>query len=165
MLLKNPPVEKERAYRVLVIPQQSDFDESQLQGAKFGKGSLLLKVATGVGMLVFAQPKDVVRKLRVERDSRGVKFFNEGNIQVGLSGGVVCPAAVTLDEGALELVYYTKDLKAIVAKGCTEFKGGRIHSGRSREVVAPPGTKVYVASRWDLAESFKPLEVPLDVQN
>lgn len=165
MLLKNAPVDKERAYRVLVIPQQSDFDASQLQGTKFAKGSLVLKVATGVGMLVFVQPKDVIRKLRVERDSKGVKFINEGNTQVALSGGALCPAGVTLEEGELELVYYGKDSKVVATKGCTEFKGGRIHSGRSREVVAAPGTKVYIASRGDLTESFKTLEVPLNAQN
>jgi P pilus assembly chaperone PapD len=164
MLIKNLPADKEVAYRVLFIPQQNEFGEEQLRGAKFTKGSLTLKVATGVGMLVFAQPKEPKQQLTVTRDEKGVRLVSEGNVHVLISDGVVCPSSVSLNEEEQSKAWSSRDNSEIVAKGCAGFRGGRIHSGRTKEIAAALGSTVYVAKRDDSTGNFNRIEIPQEAK-
>jgi P pilus assembly chaperone PapD len=159
ILLKEPPAEKERGYRVLFIPRASEFDSEQVQTRKSGGRSMVLKVLTGIGMLVYVEPKQVTKELDISRTSSGVTFTNRGNIQVNLTAGVVCPASATLDEKERAAVSDKEAHSDFKKKGCVPFERTRIHAGKSLTVPVPNGYRLYGKKRFGALEPHEPFTV------
>lgn len=159
LLLKSPPADKEQAYRVLLLPQYSEFGEEQVKAAKVGGRSLSLKVATGIGVLVYAQPREVVANLEVTRNEKEVTFSNKGNVHYTVSGGVACAPTVTLSDDERQLVYFDRNRSVFEAKGCTFVAGGRVHAGRSLAISAQPDKKLFIGKRVGSSGDFEPLVI------
>jgi P pilus assembly chaperone PapD len=159
MLLKSSPEQKERVYRVLFIPHQSEFGEEQVKGGTFAHGSLVMKVATGVGILVFSEPKNPKKDLIFTRDAKGVTFSNNGNYQTQISDGVTCPSSVTLSKAELALASDYRDSAPLEKKGCTRFEGRRLHAGKSLFITAPAGHRVYYKRRFGSKGELEPQEI------
>lgn len=159
ILLKNRPAEKEVAYRVLFIPQQEEFGAEQTQTINRNGKTMVLHVATGVGMLVYAEPMAVTKKFSTERTHSGVTFTNNGNIQGHLSGGVACPTSVTLTDKERAIAADREENKPLEAKGCVSFTGKRLHPGQSHSIVVAPKMRLYLKQRFGSQGSFEPLVI------
>jgi P pilus assembly chaperone PapD len=159
ILLKVPPADKEQAYRVLLLPQYSEFGEDQVKAAKVRGSTLSLKVATGIGVVVYAQPREVVASLEVERRASSVVFTNKGNVHYTVSGGVSCPSNVVLSDSERQLALHEKNAATFEAKGCNFITGARVHAGRSVTIPLPPNRQLFTGKRLGSAGEFDPLLV------
>ena len=113
LLLKSPPAEMERVFRVGFIPQDRGFGE---ESSKTINGrTTVIRVLTGMGMLVFADPLKPEAKLEWNRSDSQITFINRGNIQIFLD-----------------------DIKACGAKdnNCKTFSSKRIYAGASYSIPA-----------------------------
>jgi P pilus assembly chaperone PapD len=90
LLLKAPPGDVERVYRVSFVPESSDDPETDENG-KPRKVGMNIKVLTGMGILVFVEPSSRVRKLNSKVVNRQAVLTNEGNVNVYLDNVAVCP--------------------------------------------------------------------------
>ncbi len=112
VLLKQPSKETEEIYRVKFLPQLRDFDVEK-DSRRVQK--TMIKVLTGMGVLIFSDPAKPVSKLTWERKGNTITFTNEGNRNIRISEGEVCDGSGT----------------------CTPIPGRRIYAGYSFEVDAP----------------------------
>ncbi len=93
VLLRKPSSEVERGYRVYFIPQENEFGGKTITQSEQGR-TAVIKVATGVGVLVFVNPIESKVDFKQERDPLGITFVNQGNVQVYLGDGKACPSKV-----------------------------------------------------------------------
>jgi P pilus assembly chaperone PapD len=112
LLLKAPPGDVERVYRVSFVPESSDDPETDDNG-KPRKVGMNIKVLTGMGILVFVEPSNRVRKLDAKVVNRQAVLTNEGNVNVYLDNVAVCPR-----QGKGE---------------CKKFPAKRLYAGQSIE--------------------------------
>jgi P pilus assembly chaperone PapD len=159
ILLKSPPADKEQAYRVLLLPQYSEFGEDQVKAAKVRGSTLSLKVATGIGVLVYAQPRQVVASLEVERSASQVIFSNKGNVHFTVSGGVSCPSNVVLSDAERQLALHEKNAATFEEKGCNFIAGARVHAGRSVNIPVPSNRRLFIGKRLGSVGDFELLLV------
>lgn len=159
ILLKSPPADKEHAYRVLLLPQYSEFGEDQVKAAKVRGRTISLKVATGIGVLVYAQPREVVANLEVERSSSNAIFTNKGNVHYTVSGGVSCPSNVVLSDAERQLALHEKNAAIFEGKGCNFITGARVHAGRSVNIPLPPNRRLFTGKRLGSLGEFELLLV------
>ncbi|NDC38471.1 MAG: molecular chaperone [Proteobacteria bacterium] len=89
LLLKTPPTDRERVFRVSFIPQDKGFGGEEVRHSQDGV-TTVIKVMTGVGMLVFADPAKPVEELRWERVGKSITLVNSGNVNVYLGDGESC---------------------------------------------------------------------------
>lgn len=88
LLLKTPVTDKEQLFEVSFVPQDRGFGKEVVQEIE-GRRTML-RVLTGMGMLVFVDPKDPKADLKWERNSSSITFFNKGNIHIYLGDGRSC---------------------------------------------------------------------------
>jgi P pilus assembly chaperone PapD len=93
LLVRKPSTDVERAYRVYFIPQDRGDSAEGYEHTVAGR-TAVIKVATGMGILVFVEPKVPQPSLQWVRTSTGIDFVNNGNIQVYLGDGNSCPPGV-----------------------------------------------------------------------
>jgi len=114
LLRKAPPGESERVYRVAFAPQDRGLgDQVDLSG---GARKAMIRVLTGMGILVYADPINPHAELSWERTKDSLIFKNSGNVHVQISSGKSCTPGTTI---------------------CKELPGKRIYAQRSFEVKVP----------------------------
>jgi len=136
LLLKTPPTDRERVFRVSFIPQDRGFGEEIAQ-SRDGINTFI-KVLTGMGMLVFADPRNPVEDLKWERAANKIVFTNTGNVNVFLGEGESCNPA-----GA-----------------CSKLPTKRLYATNSFEVSVPLENSVSIMSRAGGSGSYRRIEIP-----
>lgn len=81
IILRKPAGEKESAYRINFIPRAVTDDEGKPPVTVGGRG-VKLRVLTGVGAIIFAEPKDPKAILSWEDKGSSMVIKNTGNINV-----------------------------------------------------------------------------------
>jgi P pilus assembly chaperone PapD len=148
ILLKQAPAEKERAYRVILLPQASEFGDVEGATIKHKGRSVALHVLTGSGMVVYAEPAKLVKELVISREAKELILTNKGNIQVQYSSGVTCPESVKLSKDEIALALDFRNNEKLEQKGCIRFQGGKVHAGRSGSIKSPPDHRIIFGRRF-----------------
>jgi P pilus assembly chaperone PapD len=118
LLLKTPPTNRERVFRVSFIPQDRGFGEEVRQSQ--GGVTTVIKVLTGMGILVFADPASPKEELRWERAGDKITLSNSGNVNMYLGDGESCTPS----------------------KVCSKLPSKRIYEAHRLEITSPPENTV-----------------------
>lgn len=144
MLMKNPPTDKERGYRVYFIPQPNEFGAKSVSKTEGGV-TTSIKIATGVGILVFVDPINRDPNFTWTRSESSIDFTNSGNIQVHLGDGKACPKPEDLPSASSDdSSSVVRDAKHPDSKGCFSLPSKRVYPGTKFHVAIPAS---YTA-RW-----------------
>lgn len=91
ILLRERPKDTEKVFRISYIPQAESHEEAaEKDSASANTRNISIKVLTGVGMLIFAEPTDLKQSLHYERNGETVTFKNEGNTNVRIRTPFAC---------------------------------------------------------------------------
>jgi P pilus assembly chaperone PapD len=99
LLLKAPPGEKEKVFRVGFIPQDRGFGQNVVQNLDGRK--TVIRVLSGMGILVFADPVKPLVDLKWIREGGKITLTNSGTVNVHLtevkscSGPEICNSLET----------------------------------------------------------------------
>lgn len=128
LLRKGSHGDSERVFRVSFIPQaRESTDEEKTETARtHGAVQTTLKVLSGVGILIFTEPKEITPLLETERDGDTVRLKNTGNVNVLISKIRKC-----LKEN----------------EACEEVTPKRLYPGNSLEVAGTSGKVVTFTKR------------------
>jgi len=137
MLNKLPPGDKERVFRVAFVPQDRGFAES-VERSTQGRQTVL-KVLTGMGVLVFVDPAAPKGLLKWERAGGRLRFWNEGNRHVRVMEGKACGT-----DGA----------------NCTPLASRRVYAGREHVVEVPDDKTVTYTRREGPSGEYETLVIP-----
>lgn len=118
LLLKTPPTDRERVFRVSFIPQDRGFGEEVRQAQ--GGVTTVIKVLTGMGILVFADPASPKEELRWERNGDKIILNNSGNVNIYLGDGESCSPT----------------------KVCSKLPSKRLYESHKLEITSPPENTV-----------------------
>lgn len=136
LLLKKSPVDREIVYRVLFTPKAGGFDDAvELKGSR----RAFLKVVTGMGILVFADPPDPHPDLTWTRVGDKLIFRNAGNVHVRIMDGKSCEPD---------------------GKQCIELPTKRVYGGTTYEVTVPRRKIVSYTKRNGSEGAFQKIEIP-----
>lgn len=136
LLLKSPPTDKERVFRVSFIPQDRGFGEEVVQNKDGIK--TIIKVLTGMGILVFADPIKPVEDLQWERVGNKIIFSNTGNVNIYLGEGQSCsPAGV-----------------------CSKIPSKRLYASNKLEVISPLENTVSILSKAGGSGGYRKISIP-----
>jgi len=127
---------KERVYRVSFVPQEKEFGEP-LEGAS-GDRKTMIRVITGMGVLVFIDPINPKPELKWVRTPDSVIFTNSGNQHTRLSEGKACDS---------------EDV------GCTDLPSRRVYGGKDYTVSVPANKTIYYTRRDGPSGDFKSIVV------
>ena len=132
LLLRKPLVEAEDVYRVGFVPSSSPFEDSDAQSKS--QKRMGLRVLTGIGMLIFVDPKEVRPELAWERKSGQIKFTNRGNVNLFLTDAQVCSSLSADGQGT----------------DCQPTKGvaGRLYPGNEKTVNVPENKTLVLSKRY-----------------
>jgi len=136
MLHRKPADDKERVYRVAFVPQEKEFGEAIVRQDRDRR--TMLRVITGMGILVFVDPAKPLSDLKWTRDGDTIKFYNAGNQHVRLSDGKACDS-----EGV----------------GCTDIPTRRVYGGKEYVVSAPKTKTLYFTRRDGPSGDFKSIVI------
>jgi len=81
LLLRTAPTDKERVFRVTFAPSDRSFGHQISKTS--GNRTTIIKVLSGMGMLVFADPIAPHAELAWERTNSEIRFSNSGNEYMG----------------------------------------------------------------------------------
>jgi P pilus assembly chaperone PapD len=137
LLSRNQSETKERVYRVTFTPQDRDFGQSVVK--QFGERKTMLKILTGMGILVFIDPTIPNPDLKWTRQADSITFENLGNQHVRIMQGKACDS-----EGV----------------GCVDLPTRRVYGGRKFVVKVAPGKTIYYTRRDGPSGDFKSLIIP-----
>ena len=148
MLLKKPATELERGYRVYFIPEMNEFGAGTVTKTEQGR-TAIIKVATGVGVLVFVDPHETKVSFTNKRDPTGITFTNSGNIQVYMGDGKACPIGVPFPPiGSFgDNAEIGKDPKHPDPKGCYNLPSQRVYAGTTFHIDVPLNLSVRYLKR------------------
>jgi P pilus assembly chaperone PapD len=141
LLLKKPPSDKERVYRVVFRPSDRGFGTT-LEGESQGRKTVL-KVLTGMGILVYVDPRAPKEDFSWEREGGKVVFQNDGNIHVRLFKLRHCPTANEKDE-----------------EGCVQIPPRRVYGGKTHEIDVPPDRFVLFVKRVGASGEWESQIIP-----
>lgn len=88
VLLKKPFGDSEQVYRVKFIPEDRGFGKDIV--AEHSGKKTAVRVLTGIGILIFAEPIDPQPKLEWKRNGDTLAFVNGGNVNIFLIEGKHC---------------------------------------------------------------------------
>ncbi len=159
MLLKKPLGDKEGVFRVLLVPQQTEFGHGQTQTIEKGDAKMVVHVATGVGVLVYTEPAQVRKELLVVREGNGIRLKNTGNIQAQLVDGVSCAPGINFSLSELKVADGETREAAVKKLGCSVVEGKRLHAQRDGFIEAPPSTKLFFNRRFGIEGEYEPIEI------
>ena len=124
LLLRTRPKEIEATYRISFIPQVTPHEEDNL------KKGVNIRMVTGMGMLIFAEPASPRHTLTWERNGDKVKLINTGNTNLKLRELQFCnlPLSTSKDD-----VDNSKDIQ------CDKYSKAinRLYPNDSVEIVVP----------------------------
>ena len=134
LLLRKAVVDTQSVYRVRFMPRAKPFEDDK--GGRPAK-RVALQVLTGIGMLIFVDPKDPRPELAWERQGGTVRFTNNGNVNVYLADAKACTGINASSPEA--------DLSSA---SCEQIKPpiGRLYPG-NKKTVNIPAHKTLVVSR------------------
>lgn len=169
----NQDLETDRVYRVNITPQIGEI--SYDQEAVENRG-LALKLLAAFDVLVTVRPDGGRPELVAIRDGDGIELRNEGNSNLLLLDGAVCPreggalSAATLDhyrsqlapaelpkgveEGEIEQPELT-----LTEEGCVRLSARRLYAGNSWRIVAGPDAHLTFRSRRSAGQELQDLTV------
>lgn len=160
MLLKKPSSETERGYRVYFIPQENEFGAATVTRSEQGR-TAVIKIATGVGVLVFVDPVQPNVSFTYRRDERGITFTNSGNLQVYLGDGKSCPPGVPFPNiSTTEESSVGRDARHPDANGCYSLPSKRVYPGNSFFVEVAKERGVQYLKREGSAGEYATYDVP-----
>jgi len=138
LLLRKRPEELEQVYRVVFSPEERGFGESELNFETQGKGAIL-RILTGMGVLVFVDPPNAKSELSWSRDGGTIRFKNEGNLHTRLINGKACIGES--DE-------------------CQDLRARRVYGGREYEVRVPADATVTYTIREGTSGDYQTITIP-----
>lgn len=137
LLLKAKPGEKERVFRVSFIPQDRGFGEEYRRSVA-GRNTVI-RVLTGMGILVFADPKEPKVNLSWEREGGRIKIFNSGTSHVYLGNGKSCtPENVCTDIPSKRLYAQSEYIISTPDKNTVSFLKEERASGDYQKLTIDP---------------------------
>jgi P pilus assembly chaperone PapD len=139
LLLKSPPTDKERVFRVSFIPQDRGFGEEVVQNQDGVK--TVIKVLTGMGILIFADPLKPVENLSWERVGNKIIFTNTGNVNMYLGDGQSCSQAGV----------------------CSKLPSKRLYATNQFEVISPLENTVSIMSKAGGSGGYRKISIPAGV--
>lgn len=135
LLIKKPFGEKEQVYRVKFLPEERSFDPEE---TKLGENkSVMLKVLSGMGVLVLVDPLAPVPSLKWERNGSDLIFSNTGSVNILLTEGKAC-------------------LKPDA--DCKELAAGRLYPGNTLQVSA--AANATITYRKEVKGEFEAIVIP-----
>ena len=135
LILKKPYSEYEQVYRVRFVPEARGFGKDEPQDTKDKK--TLLKVITGMGILILVEPKEPSPNLEWKRDAGKLVVKNTGNINIFLSDGKACSG----NDGP-----------------CQDITGNRLYPGNVLETATADNRTVKF--RKEVRQQFEDLIIP-----
>lgn len=137
LLLKKSPAEHEEVYRVTFSPQDKGFGDEVEVVSENTKA--LIRVLTGMGILVFADPIAPTVKLSWTRAHGKITFHNDGNLHVRLVQVKAC---------------MKEDVE------CTDLPARRIYGGTTVSMDLDDQKTLYVTKREGTSGDFQKLVIP-----
>jgi len=127
LLVQSAPIDEERIFRVSFIPQDKGFGDEYVK-TQSGR-SAVIRVLSGMGMLVFVDPTKPVIKLDWNRSGDNLVFENTGNVNIYLADGVSCPPGSEKN---------TEEKGVTTAKSdeCPKLETKRLYAGAKLELQA-----------------------------
>lgn len=136
LLLKSMPKDKEKVFRVRLQPNYTITEEEGETTSTPNAPETKIQIITTVGILIFAEPKEIVSNLTWKRGIDSVEFQNDGNSNVFIDEVKECNAEETR---------------------CQEISGTRLYPGASFKI---PVSKNHVVSfRKQISERFETIRV------
>lgn len=136
LLLRSAMSDKERVFRVAFSPTDNGFGQEVTSSA--GGRKAMIKVMTGVGILVFVDPVNPVSKVSWVRTDKQITFTNIGNRHAHLTNGKAC----------------NKD-----GAECTSLAARRLYGGREFVVDVPESKVVTYLKREGVSGDFEQIEI------
>lgn len=137
LLLKTPPTEKERVFRVGFIPQDRGFGQ-EIEKKSEGR-STVIRVLTGMGILVFADPVKPFVDLKTEREGDKVSISNLGTMHAYLGNGQSCtPSGECTVIPSKRLYSGAKYIFSTPAQNTISFSKLEGASGEFQKLTFPP---------------------------
>jgi P pilus assembly chaperone PapD len=140
LLLKTRHPEKEELYRVLFSPEERGFRQDDRADDAQNTGTVL-RVLTGMGILVFVEPPGGDVELSWQRVGGQLIVSNSGSVHARLLNGKACP-------GELD------------GKECIELPTRRVYGGKQLLVDVPSGYTVYYTFRRGTSGDYQNVVVP-----
>ena len=159
ILLQTPPTELERTFRVSFIPQDRDFGEEH--HFKTEGRAAVIRVLSGMGILVFADPAKPIVDLAWKRLGNKLVLYNAGNVNIYIADGQSCPPNTNQklapnDATVSDLVKASEEQKS----NCSRLETKRLYAGQRVELTTPGGNSVtYLRSDGGTAE-YQRLVIP-----
>ena len=150
ILLHKRPQDTEAVYRVSFVPQSVPPSEEQMQTLTKSGRTISLKVLTGVGMLIFAEPANRRPSLKWERIGDSIKFTNDGNINVRIRNPLACDPDTLPSEASV----------TSSTAGCTVITDipGRMYTGATASIKAPADKAIVITK--DFNDTIERLVIP-----
>lgn len=160
VLLQGQPTDSERIFRVSFIPQDREFGEEY--HVKQKGISAVIRVLSGMGILVFADPASPHVKLDWTRTGDQLVFKNSGNVNIYLTEGTACPPNVDKDKklDSVQSPVAPGDKPLIRQPACLKLQTKRLYAGQDLVQSIPnSSTVVYLRSDGGVAE-YQRLIIP-----
>lgn len=135
LLLKKPYSDLEQVYRVTFVPESRGFGKEE-ESIAAGKKTML-KVLTGMGILILVEPKVPESKLEWSRKQGKFAISNTGNINIFLSDGKACQ-----NEG----------------ENCQSLPVSRLYPGNTIEASVPDDRTIRY--RKEVRQQFEEVVIP-----
>jgi len=139
LLLRKAPTDTEQVYRVSFVPQDRGFGEEYER--QIGKASAIIRVLSGMGILVFADPVDPTSEFTWERSDSSLSFTNSGNVHIYFGGGQSCAGDQESDS-------------------CDQLPSKRLYPGHSFEVNLPKNQTAFYTIRRGASGEFERIKIP-----
>lgn len=178
----NTDLKRDRVYRVNITPQIGELEyDAQAQDSR----GVALKLLAAFDVLVTVRPKGSQSDLSVRRTGNRLTLSNDGNSNLLLLDGFVCPPSPTAEltpetrqfylsqrDDAQKSKAQSEEPSAAEAKdkpaepkltldeqGCAKLPGRRLYAGNSWVLAAAPAEYLKFQSRRNAAEDFRPIEI------
>ncbi len=136
--LRKPASDKEEVFRVKLLPEAEQIDES-----KSGPNLTTIKVLFSVGLLILSQPESSQSKLIWDREGDTLTLKNEGNVSILIDDAKSCSL---------------NSRGAINESACTRLEAARLYPGHSIAMTVEPSR--VIAIRKLVGEEKENLIIP-----
>ncbi len=125
VVVREPAVERDRIYRVSLIPKENPAESDE---------RLAVKVLVGYELLLIVRPPNPDPGLRIERNGRELNFANTGNSSILILKLTQCEPEPA---------------------GCTDLPGNRLYAGEAWRVELPGDAPVQVFKTFGVENSIE----------
>jgi P pilus assembly chaperone PapD len=136
LLLRKPPQDVEAVYRALFVPQDRGFGQEIKREYQGRKASI--RVLTGMGVLLFVEPKNPTRLVKWSREADAITFLNEGNIHLELADGKSCELS---------------------GEECVGLESKRVYAGTSFSIPATASRTLSFLTRFGADAEFEQITI------